>query len=190
MMDRAFVVLVDRLRRDPGPWRDMVLRGPVPPEVVERRGPGDSTVPLGAEAVCEVRLEPVPGGLVVSGTVGAPWEGVCRRCMAPVGGYLSAQVRERFSETGDHGDGDDDAYRMEEDQVDLAALVHDVIVLELPLAPLCSATCLGLCPTCGTNRNQDACTCGPARDPRWASLDVLRSASEAPQGARRSEGWG
>lgn len=197
MVDRAFVVLVDRLRRDPGSWRDMVLRGPVAPDVVERRGPGDSSVPPGAEAECEVRIEPVPGGVMVSGTVGAPWHGVCRRCTAPVEGFISAEVRERFTEAGDaHGGhpgddpGDDEAYAIVEDRIDLGALVHDVIVLELPLAPLCGAGCLGLCPTCGVDRNQAHCECGPTRDPRWASLDVLRTSPDTPHGAPEAEGWG
>jgi len=189
MVDRGFVVLVDRLRRDPSAWRELVVRGPVPPDVVERRGPGDSGVPPGAEAVCEVRLEPVPGGIVVSGTIGAPWEGVCRRCTAPVGGVLSAQVRERFTEAGDDH-GDDEAYRIVEDRIDLGELVHDVIVLELPLAPLCSAGCLGLCPSCGEDRNVVGCRCGPTRDPRWASLDVLRTSPDAPHGAPRIGGRG
>ena len=45
---------------------------------------------------------------------------------------------------------------------------------ELPLVPLCADDCLGLCPSCGANRNDDPCDCGnEARDPRWDDLRAL-----------------
>ena len=34
--------------------------------------------------------------------------------------------------------------------------------------------CLGLCPTCGADRNESECDCVAPVDPRWANLDVLR----------------
>ena len=42
---------------------------------------------------------------------------------------------------------------------DLAA---EQIYLELPLKPLCSAECRGLCPGCGANLNHEPCTCRTA----------------------------
>ena len=43
-----------------------------------------------------------------------------------------------------------------------------------PSVPLCRPDCLGLCPTCGADRNEEPCTCAEPGDPRWAALDVLR----------------
>ena len=51
------------------------------------------------------------------------------------------------------------------------------MLLELPLAPLCSEDCQGLCPVCGANRNTEPCDCAPVADPRWAALDALRDAT-------------
>ena len=64
-----------------------------------------------------------------------------------------------------------------EDAVDLAPMAHEAILSELPLAPLCRDDCLGLCSFCGNDRNTEPCRCVAPRDPRWASLDVLRSIS-------------
>ena len=53
-------------------------------------------------------------------------------------------------------------------------LVRDAVLLDLPLAPLCSEECLGLCPQCGANWNEGSCGCPPVTDARWAALDRLR----------------
>jgi uncharacterized protein len=52
--------------------------------------------------------------------------------------------------------------------------IREAIILELPLKPLCSETCLGLCPMCGTNLNESECECTPDKtDERWESLRQL-----------------
>ena len=174
-----FVVHVARLRRVPGTRLHEVRTGPVDPEgLIAPRSAADSSVPEGADAICEVTLESFDGGVMVTGTVAAPWRGVCRRCAEPVEGVLRIPVRERFTEPGErYGDPDDDeAYPIVDDALDLAPMVRDAVVLELPLAPLCRDDCRGLCPHCGADRNHEQCECRPIVDPRWASLDVLRSA--------------
>ena len=45
------------------------------------------------------------------------------------------------------------------DYIDTAEDIRESLVLELPLWPLCSEGCRGLCPTCGTNLNQGQCGC-------------------------------
>ncbi len=73
----------------------------------------------------------------------------------------------------DEPDEEETTYRLNGDLLDLAPLVHDACILELPLAPLCSAECLGICPDCGANRNVEACACAAPVDPRWGALAVL-----------------
>lgn len=61
------------------------------------------------------------------------------------------------------------------EEVDLAPLLREQIILAVPFAPLCSESCLGLCPTCGIDRNTGSCTCDPApMDPRWSALKNLK----------------
>ena len=66
-----------------------------------------------------------------------------------------------------------------EDSIDLGELMHEQFVLALPMKPLCSDACKGLCPECGTNLNKGTCDCKPAwTDPRLAALKGLVKSKE------------
>ncbi len=61
-----------------------------------------------------------------------------------------------------------------EDSIDLGELMHEQFVLALPMKPLCSEACKGLCAQCGTNLNKATCDCKPSwSDPRLAALKGL-----------------
>lgn len=55
-------------------------------------------------------------------------------------------------------------------------LVREALLLALPLKPLCSPDCKGLCPVCGTDLNTSFCNCQrKSTDPRWEKLkDFLK----------------
>ena len=58
--------------------------------------------------------------------------------------------------------------------LDLGELMHEQFVLALPMKPLCSDECRGLCPVCGTNLNKGTCDCKPAwKDPRLEALQGI-----------------
>jgi len=139
-----------------------------------------SAVPAGAAVTVDADVEIVDGGVVVTGTVSAPWVGECRRCLRPVNGELAADVCEVY-ERAPRGHGDDepagiDTYILTGDVVDLAPLARDAVLLELPLAPLCRDDCAGLCATCGADLAEGPCGCAPATGHRaWSALDQLRS---------------
>jgi len=60
--------------------------------------------------------------------------------------------------------------------IDLGEDVRQFVVLSLPQKMLCRDDCAGLCPTCGTNLNRAACTCGHDEiDPRWSGLQKLKN---------------
>lgn len=60
-------------------------------------------------------------------------------------------------------------------QLDLSGEVRSAILLSIPMQPLCSPECKGLCPGCGANLNEGQCSCGHrAIDPRWKGLEKLR----------------
>ncbi len=193
-----FVVNVARLRRNPGARWHEVRSGLFDPDgSLQLESPVQSAVPAQGEAVCDVWLEAFAGGVMVSGTVRAPWSGLCRRCAVVVGGELTAPVRERFvvstATPGGRGgpreaSDDDDAYPIVDDQLDLGPLVREAIVLELPLAPLCRADCRGLCPSCGADRNEEECRCVAPVDPRWAILSLLGSAPDGDPSSGHARG--
>ncbi len=162
-----FVVPVAVLRKQAGSVRHVVVEG-----LLSGLGHLGVFVPEGAMVHADLGLCSDPGGVTASGTVSTDWVGECRRCGGAVEGRVVAAVRERYVPE-DAADEDEDAYRMVDDVIDLEPLVRDAVLLELPLAPLCAETCLGLCPQCGTNWNESPCDCRPAADPRWAPLDEL-----------------
>ncbi len=45
------------------------------------------------------------------------------------------------------------------DEIDLLPEIGEQIVLSVPIKPLCSEGCSGLCPSCGSNLNMESCDC-------------------------------
>lgn len=165
MAQSPFVVSVGQLLRAPGDRRKEVRSGSLPGLAVTA-----SAVPDDAEVTVEVTLDAVPGAVVATGRVTAPWHGPCRRCLAGTTGRISVDVREVFEEEPDP----EQTYPIRGDQLDLGPLARDTVLLELPLAPLCREDCAGICSTCGVDRNVAPCRCDEApKDPRWAALDAL-----------------
>jgi uncharacterized protein len=135
----------------------------------------DTGVAARADVRVEALLEWVSDGILATGDVSAPWQGLCRRCLIEVQG----QARAEFQELFEVNPSDAESYVLRHDHIDLEPLAREVLLLELPLAPLCRDACQGLCPMCGADRNQEPCGHGAAEpDPRWAALDELREDSE------------
>lgn len=67
---------------------------------------------------------------------------------------------------------DVDFYR--EGLIDTDDIIRDQILLNIPMKPLCSEDCKGLCPICGTDLNKFECQCEVKEiDPRMAVLQSL-----------------
>jgi uncharacterized protein len=61
-----------------------------------------------------------------------------------------------------------------EGTLDVIDLLREQFQLVLPMKPLCTETCRGLCPDCGANLNRTECGCAPKwEDPRLAPLKGL-----------------
>ena len=64
-------------------------------------------------------------------------------------------------------EGEDDALRISAHHIlDIHEVARKLMVTALPLKPLCRSGCLGLCPQCGVNRNQEPCQCPEERENR------------------------
>ncbi len=57
--------------------------------------------------------------------------------------------------------------------VDLAPLIAEQIILQIPMKALCQENCRGLCPRCGINLNVGSCNCREAVDD--SRLAVLKN---------------
>lgn len=62
-----------------------------------------------------------------------------------------------------------------DDQIDLVQLIREQILLAIPMKPLHSEACRGLCATCGANLNETTCECRTEWiDPRLSPLLNLK----------------
>ena len=67
---REFLVEIATMRAEPGSRRELHIEAPI-----EDLAVSEARVPDGAPVVVDVLLESVSGGILVSGTVRAPWVG-------------------------------------------------------------------------------------------------------------------
>jgi uncharacterized protein len=89
--------------------------------------------------------------------------------------YAQKLERPKKKKVDDEDDlGEDDELMMEGDIMDLEPPIRDAIVLDLPINPLCSDQCLGLCPECGGKWAElPADHAHEVIDARWAGLNGL-----------------
>ena len=171
-MANALLLNVAELLRRPGSRRQIALRLPIADLAAEGLSVVDARVTAEATVVVDAELEALPDGVVVTGDFSAPWEAVCRRCLSLARGTLTPHVRELYRVAPKP---DEDAFPLENEQLDLAPLVAEALTLDLPLAPLCRPDCAGLCAVCGADLNEGDCGCDrTVSDPRGAALDQLR----------------
>jgi uncharacterized protein len=61
------------------------------------------------------------------------------------------------------------------DEINVAPLLREQVMLALPTRPLCRENCRGLCDRCGVNLNDEPCVCmTSAADPRMAIFRTLK----------------
>lgn len=156
---------VSDLLRHPGSTRNAHLEVPVD-GLANLSARVDEHVPI----TLDINLESLSSGIVANGRVRGRWSAVCSRCLEPIERDFDLRLRELFEDDPV----EDETYPIRNEEIDLEQPLRDLVVPDLPIVPLCDPDCLGLCPTCGVNRNEDPCACDTAPlDPRWEALRDL-----------------
>jgi uncharacterized protein len=131
-------------------------------------------VPEDAPVTLRLRLEAVMEGVLVTGEVDAPLAGSCARCLEPFEDTLELDVQELYAYEGSTTEAtseEDEVRLVQGDHLDLEPMVRDAVVLALPLSPVCSDDCRGLCVDCGQRLDDlPPDHSHEVRDPRWAAL--------------------
>lgn len=158
-------------------------------EHVERALPASTFEPADPDytvaAPVELSLDVAKAGadaFTVTGRAATRLELSCSRCIEPFEIPIDASFELRYvpqSENTGEGEreiAEDDLvtayYR--DGMLDIIELLREQFQLALPMKPLCSDACRGLCPQCGANLNRAECGCAPAwEDPRLAPLKSL-----------------
>ncbi|CAH0122103.1 MULTISPECIES: DUF177 domain-containing protein [unclassified Paenibacillus] len=144
--------------------------------IIEGRNDITSISPLRVD----LQASPAPESVVdVRGELHVRMDLNCSRCLAPLTETYVIPFHEQFKqmENPAEADEDEELIFVSEDQVDIKPYVEETLYMNLPYVPLCGEDCKGLCPTCGQNLNEQACSCSNERiDPRLAGLkDFFKS---------------
>ena len=98
--------------------------------------------------------------------------GICDRCAENVTKHYAFDLEKILvPQLANDDDDDDESYIVVDNNLlDIDALVNEEVQLFLPHKMLCSDDCKGLCPKCGKNLNSGKCDCKADVDPRLSSL--------------------
>jgi uncharacterized protein len=120
----------------------------------------------------------------VRGRLATQLETACARCLEP----LTQDVKREFDllyrpQGADAGrdemsvtDAEAEISYYEGEGLPLEDVVREQVLLAVPLKVTCREDCKGLCPHCGQNLNEGACSCTvEVEEPRWAALKEIRN---------------
>jgi len=123
------------------------------------------------------------------GKLRARVEQACVRCLEPVHQEIDRPFDLFFERREADSFDDGDEVELDQEDTDTAFLVdrefqldeviREQIVLALPMKPLCSPECRGLCAVCGRNLNEGECECTPLPlNPQFKPLLELKKRLE------------
>lgn len=124
----------------------------------------------------DLKAQPVGDDIVtVYGHLTTKLDMSCSRCLKPLNHKVDVDFNESFKQREEPDeellDEDEDLQVVTEERVDLIPYIEESFLLNLPFAVVCSESCKGLCPNCGTDLNMEQCGCDTeVIDPRLAGL--------------------
>jgi uncharacterized metal-binding protein YceD (DUF177 family) len=134
--------------------------------------------------VANARKGDLPAEYLADGSTTFAADFLCSRCIEPYPFANASEFHLRFRPRPEISEEDEeveitsgelDIEFYTERSVSLRHLASEQVQLAIPMKPLCSETCLGLCPQCGANQNREGCSCQSAVvDDRWGALAGIR----------------
>lgn len=120
-----------------------------------------------------VNIGRTPQGLVVQADFSAETTLGCVRCLNEFDHELDWEFTELFA-FDKRSETDSGLILPEDGQIDLATLLYEYALLEVPISPICRPYCQGLCAECGQNLNEKDCGHRPEQsDSPFAKLKDL-----------------
>ncbi|MEF2145799.1 MAG: DUF177 domain-containing protein [Desulfovibrionaceae bacterium] len=123
----------------------------------------------------EVQVQSLDNGALVRGTLKGRVLLPCDRCLDPFEFAVDVDFELLESLPGEDDPEGCERIVLENDIIllDMGALLWEEFVLALPIKPLCSEGCPGICPGCGRNLKEGSCDC--VRDEGDPRLAVFRN---------------
>ncbi|HEY3374000.1 MAG TPA: YceD family protein [Candidatus Aquicultor sp.] len=94
----------------------------------------------------DIRIENTGSGVRVTGHIKSALKLICSRCLTEFSYPVDWKIDEIFY--SDEAP-EEEAYAMKETKFDLGPPTEEAFVLDIPMKPLCTESCRGICPTCG-----------------------------------------
>lgn len=118
----------------------------------------------------------------VSGRITAPLALACSRCLADYPSFVDTTFTIFFRKGEVITSSDEDELELGEmdllsstysgDEIDLTHEIEEQVAMEIPLKPLCSDSCKGLCHECGVDLNTSSCSCN--KEPVTLTFSALK----------------
>ena len=106
----------------------------------------------------------------VTGRIAVPLALSCSRCLADYTSFIDTSFTLFYRKESTVAPSSEDELELGEmdllsssysgDEIDLTHEIEEQIAMEIPLKPLCSEECKGLCHVCGIDLNTSSCSCG------------------------------
>jgi len=139
----------------------------------------DTGIVLDEPLQVDLEASSVGEGVLVRGEIRAALSAACRRCLVSVPIEVRDTIDLLFepltaAEALELGG---EVYPLPErgDELDLSDAIREQLLVRVPDYVVCSDSCRGLCPTCGTELNQVSCSCVPEnRAGPWDALKNIK----------------
>ena len=124
--------------------------------------------------------------IIVNGTLEAEVDALCSRCVKPFRQHFTSDFQETFTVVPGSTEPDDPVQAAVEtaneltvtgDYLYLDEFLRQIFIPAQQYNPLCKTDCLGLCPGCGADLNNEPCRCAaePEIDARLIKLKEFDS---------------
>jgi uncharacterized protein len=102
------------------------------------------------------RFSRTPQGLLLQADFQGRLDLECVRCLTPYEQPLKWNLTDLYA-FDRRSVSESNLLVPENGQIDLAPLLREYALLEIPISPICKPDCKGLCPVCGENLNETDC---------------------------------
>lgn len=174
---------LDRARVEPLVWQETL-------ELSEELLDPSSVVGFGP-VHCRGSIEYVSRGFLLKAVLSYQQMLPCIRCMKPVRDPVTHAFEAlliirpdsdpEIAEEIELDEAELSVVLLASDEFDTLTVVAEQIQLQIPMKPLCDEGCLGFCPRCGADRNQNPKCCSEKEyDSPWSGLQSLRDRLSKP----------
>lgn len=102
------------------------------------------------------RVSKTGQGILVDAAFQAVTTAECVRCLNEFQQPVQTQFQELYAFKSNQVT-DSELVLAEDANIDLAPLIREYLLLEVPIKPICRPDCRGLCLECGANLNETTC---------------------------------